>query len=326
LFSHLLSSSKSCLVDAVRLMTDAQIQSAKVGDFSRRFESLFGVDAVKEEFNRVRFSPTLSEMEKLSEYKIYFAGLVIKNFRTVLDCGDHLLLNYQDIAIAMDEIIERNNFQWDEEDILGWVNIYFSLSFLDSQRRRLQSDKTKNFLWQLLKSRESEGLPIERLKPEVLTFFLIMHWPSPNQTNMINKEQSRLLSLCVKYLDEFYSNDPSNRIQSYFKLCLDDDGRRVIQSWKGHAQPQMETFSGLQNVGGGSIVTRFPGVEDRHQLTIRSDPNARTKPDLDLNDVRFWIKFTNNGPIAYNVVDANQDEVARISRNPSVNSFILGFR
>ena len=116
----------------------------------------------------------------------------------------------------MDAIIEK----WDEEDMLGWVNIYFSLLYLDSERRQLRFDKTKNFLWQLLTSTESEGLPIERLKPEILTFFLIMHWPRSSQMNMINKELSRLLGLCVKYLDEFYSNDQSNRIQPYFKLCL----------------------------------------------------------------------------------------------------------
>ena len=84
----------------------------------------------------------------------------------------------------------------------------------------------------------------------------------------------------------------------------------------------METFTGVQNVGGGSIVTKFPGLEDQHQLTIRSDPNARTRPDLDLNIVRYWMKFTNCGPIAYKVVDvADQEELARISRAPSVTSF-----
>ena len=216
LFSKLLPMTKSCLIDAVRLMTDTQIRIAKVGEFSSIFEKLFSVDVVKAEFDRVRRSSRHSEMEKLAEYKVYFAGLVIKNFRSVADAGDQFLANYQNVAIAMDEIIVDNNLKWDEDDMIGWINIFFSLLYLDSERRELSYDTTKKFLWQLVKNTE-----VCRLKPEILSFFLIMHWP--NSTNKISNECIRLLHMAVSWLYEYFMKcpgDPGNKIPAYFKLCL----------------------------------------------------------------------------------------------------------
>ena len=81
-------------------------------------------------------------------------------------------------------------------------------------------------------------------------------------------------------------------------------------------------YTGQQSVGGGSVLTNFPGLGDR-QLTIRTDPQRKARTDLDLNNVRYWIKFTSYGPIAYNVVGSDQDEVARLSRSPSAASFVM---
>ena len=120
----------------------------------------------------------------------------------------------------MDElIISNNNCHWDEDDILGWVNIFFSLLYLDHdyQRRRLGYDKTKAFLWQLLKNTEIDRL--DTLTPEVLTFFLIMHWPSSTSMNMPHGDLKKL-NLAVKVLDQFHNDLASEDIKSYFKFCL----------------------------------------------------------------------------------------------------------
>ena len=117
----------------------------------------------------------------------------------------------------MDELIIRNHFQWDEDDILGWVNIFFSLLYVDQVRRRLDYDKTKKFLSQLLKNTEIDRF--DTLKPEVLTFFLIMHWPSSTSMNMPSGDFKKL-RLAVKVLNQFHNDLASEDIRSYFKFCL----------------------------------------------------------------------------------------------------------
>ena len=80
-------------------------------------------------------------------------------------------------------------------------------------------------------------------------------------------------------------------------------------------------------VGGGYVITSFLGYAEHQQMAIRIDhgqgssPRGRiVRPEMDLTNVKFYVKFTNYGPLAYRV-GSDQDDVARISRNPSCADF-----
>ena len=80
-------------------------------------------------------------------------------------------------------------------------------------------------------------------------------------------------------------------------------------------------------VGGGYVITNFLGYAEHQQMAIKIDygqghsPRGVTgRPEMDLTNVKFYLKFTNYGPLAYRV-GSGQDDVARISRNPSCADF-----
>ena len=55
------------------------------------------------------------------------------------------------MAHDMETIMRSNNIHWEEEDMLGWINLFFSLLYISPSRLKLSADTTKRFLMQLLR-------------------------------------------------------------------------------------------------------------------------------------------------------------------------------
>ena len=118
-FSELYLRLKHNLSDAVQLMTDKQIQMSKVAVYTAEFKDMFKVDIMKNKWTEVRESKR-SEIEKLGDYRRIFAAVVIKNFRSLVRTDLQFLLNYQEIALEMDNIIAANQeVKWSDGDMRG---------------------------------------------------------------------------------------------------------------------------------------------------------------------------------------------------------------
>jgi hypothetical protein len=207
LFGNLYRSTKHCLFNAFRLMTDKHIKMEKVAEYSTEFVELFGVDILKEHWSKIKHSRD-SEVEKLSQYKTHFGAIVFNNFRTLVELSLQFLLNYQEIALEMDKIIENNaEIEWEEEDMVGYVNLFFCITYSDRERLKLPLDKTKKFCGILLGPKEAntkegqKGKEVKSLKPELLAFFLVLHWPTA--FSQVTSEDQRLIYLSIKLLKEF---------------------------------------------------------------------------------------------------------------------------
>ena len=145
-FTNLYMRMKSNLIDAVHLMSDAQMRMSKVAEYSKTFKDLFKVDIMKDEWTQV-LSSGRSEIEKLEDFRRMFAAVVIKNFRSLIDCGIPFLMNFQEIASQMDMIIENNlEVTWNDDDKIGYAKVFFSLAYLDQKRCYLDLEKTRQIL------------------------------------------------------------------------------------------------------------------------------------------------------------------------------------